>query len=54
MKFWQILMIAGETDGQKQMVDKSQAIRKAMLDSAYGIRPRRQERRRRGLSGRRL
>ena len=38
-KFWQILMITGETSGQMQMVDKSQAIRKAILDSAYGIRP---------------
>jgi hypothetical protein len=39
MKFWQILMVVGETDGQKQMVDKSKAIRKAILDSAYGIHP---------------
>jgi hypothetical protein len=39
MKFWQILLVTGETDGHKQMIDKSQAIRKAVLDSAYGIRP---------------
>lgn len=39
MKFWQILLTSGETDGQKQMVDRSKAIRKAILDSAYGIDP---------------
>jgi hypothetical protein len=39
MKFWQTLLLAGETDGQKQMIDKSRAILKAMLDSAYGIQP---------------
>jgi hypothetical protein len=39
MKFWQILMVNGETDGQKQMVDKSKAIRKAILDSAFNIHP---------------
>jgi len=39
LKFFQILMIVGETDGQKQMIDKSKAIRKAILDSAYGIHP---------------
>jgi hypothetical protein len=39
MKFWQILLLAGETDGQKQMVDKSKSILKAILDSAYGLNP---------------
>ena len=39
MKFWQILLLVGETDGQKQMVDRSKALLKAMLDSAYGIKP---------------
>jgi hypothetical protein len=38
-KFWQVLLTSGETDGQKQMVDKGRAILKAMLDSAYGIDP---------------
>ena len=39
MKFFGVLMVDGETDGQKQMADKSKAIRKAILDSAYGIQP---------------
>jgi hypothetical protein len=39
LKFWQNLLLAGETDGHKQMIAKSNAIMKAMLDSAYGIDP---------------
>lgn len=39
MKFWQNLLLAGETDGHKQMIAKSQAILKAMLNSAYGLDP---------------
>jgi hypothetical protein len=39
MKFWQNLLLVGETDGHKQMIAKSNAIMKAMLDSAYGINP---------------
>jgi hypothetical protein len=38
MKFWQNLLLAGETDGHKQMIDKSRAILKAILDSAYGLK----------------
>jgi hypothetical protein len=39
MKFWQNLLLAGETDGHRQMISKSQAILKAMLDSAFGLDP---------------
>jgi hypothetical protein len=39
MKFWQNLLLAGETDGHKQMTDKSRGILKAILDSAYGLKP---------------
>jgi hypothetical protein len=39
MKLWQNLLLTGATDGQKQMIDKSRAIMKAMLDSAYGLHP---------------
>lgn len=39
MKFWQNFLLTGETDGQKQMVAKSQSMMKAMLDSAFAIRP---------------
>ena len=39
MKFWQILLLVGETDGHRQMVEKSKSILKAMLDSAYGLKP---------------
>jgi hypothetical protein len=39
MKFWQILMVNGETDGQKQMIDRGRAVCKAILDSAFGIHP---------------
>jgi hypothetical protein len=39
MKFWQNLLLAGETDGHKQMADKNRSILKAILDSAYGLNP---------------
>jgi hypothetical protein len=39
MKFWQNLLLAGETDGHKQMAEKSKSILKAILDSAYGLNP---------------
>jgi hypothetical protein len=39
MKFWQNLLLAGETDGHKQMAEKSKSILKAILDSAYGLKP---------------
>jgi hypothetical protein len=39
MKFWQNLLLAGETDGHKQMIARSQAMLKAMLDSAYNLHP---------------
>ena len=39
MKFWQNLLLAGETDGHKQMIERSKSHLKAMLDSAYGLKP---------------
>jgi hypothetical protein len=39
MKFWQILLLVGETDGHRQMVDKNRAILKAILDSAFSLKP---------------
>ena len=39
MKFWQTLLLVGETDGHQQMIARSKAILKAMLDSAYSLNP---------------
>jgi hypothetical protein len=39
MKFWQNLLLTGETDGHQQMIARNRAILKAALDSAYNLHP---------------
>jgi hypothetical protein len=39
MKFWQNLLIDGETDGHKQMGERSKSLLKAALDSAHNLKP---------------
>jgi hypothetical protein len=38
-KFWQYLILAGTTDGQKKMANDSLGVLKAILDSALGFKP---------------
>jgi hypothetical protein len=38
-KFWSRFTVAGETDGQKQAIDISRRILRAILESARGIKP---------------
>jgi hypothetical protein len=38
-KFWQNMILAGTTDGQKKMVGDSLGMLKAILDSALGLKP---------------
>src|SRR5262249_54155785 len=38
-KFWHNLLLAGTTDGQKQMAISNLGLLKAILDSALGLKP---------------